>query len=187
MVKLLLVGDSEIDTFETSRRYLETTYDLQISTNSKSGRNLRTIMMAIQDSYIDQQIVWVFGLTCFLWKMESLVEEGNHINLITENTEVDLNEIPYLMTDVVNFCKARNPDVLVYLILPSIKDMYLFNRSRLIKFGKLELQEAMDRHPLFRRVAMIRQTRSVWSRMKEIKERRYFWENKNYLMANHAF
>lgn len=169
---------------ELEKRYLATfTLDVVPGRSIiESNQALRQIF----ERHID--VVIVLGLTCYFWHKVPMVCSP-HVKLVTNNPNVRLESVAQFMQEAYHFCSMVNPRGKMYLVLPSVKNIYDFNVSIINKkysSQATQLLSDMDKDFRFARTHLVSTARRIYSDQQLLHSEEYSWSGKNILMIHHA-
>ncbi|KAB7499512.1 hypothetical protein Anas_12599 [Armadillidium nasatum] len=133
MVHILVIGDSEVIAFRRAAEELERRYLAAFTFDAVPGRSIIDGMQALRQIFArHMDIVLVLGLTCYSWHKVPMVCSP-HVKLVTNNPNARLESVAQFMQEAHHFCSMVNPRVKMFLVLPSVKNIYNFNVSIISK------------------------------------------------------
>ncbi|RXG61273.1 hypothetical protein Avbf_16185, partial [Armadillidium vulgare] len=167
-MKILVVGDSEAAAF-------------------KGAGHILNVEFGLESAYTpDIPVVLLLGLTCFSWTLQPLFRSTSIVNLVAVRSEADYTVIPAFMNEVIQHCTSLNENCRIYLVIPSIKDMYRYNLRRLERNDLGEYVPVLDKDGRFNKGMLNEAVRWVYKQQCELKKDGYCWREKRFLMMNHA-
>ncbi|RXG60391.1 hypothetical protein Avbf_18381 [Armadillidium vulgare] len=186
-MKILVVGDSEAAAFKGAAHILNVEFGLEVICCAEGGRSIVDSLIAVKSAYTpDIPVVLLLGLTCFSWTLQPLFRSTSIVNLVAVRSEADYTVIPAFMNEVIQHCTSLNENCRVYLVIPSIKDMYRYNLRRLERNDLREYIPVLDKDGRFNKGMLNEAVRWVYKQQCELKKDGYCWREKRFLMMNHA-
>ncbi|KAL7640048.1 UNVERIFIED_CONTAM: hypothetical protein RMT77_009462 [Armadillidium vulgare] len=189
MIHILVIGDSEVVAFRRATEELERRYLATFTFDAVPGRSIIDSNQALRqifERHID--VVFVLGLTCYFWHKVPMICSP-HVKLVTNNPNVRLESVSQFMQEAYHFCSMVNPWVKMYLVLPSVKNIYNFNVSIINKKYSSQAKQLlsdMDKDFRFARTHLVSTARRIYSDQQLLHSEEYSWSGKNILMIHHA-
>ena len=132
---VLIVGYSEAIGFEDIVHRIKNQFLINLEIEGKRGTSLINVQPLIKGKMSElTDIVIITGLTCMSWKKVPFKDDDpNSPYLITFDETYNNHDVVSCMEDLVGECIQKNSDVKVYLLIPTVKDIFKFNRKLLTK------------------------------------------------------
>lgn len=187
---ILLLGDSEVAPIRGLKDELEELYDVRISWEYRPGRGIidgAPMVTHTLRNNKDIDIIFLFGLTCFIWRKQVVTLSGTKYDMITINPGTNFTIFPAFMDSIHKMASIVNPKVKIYLVIPSIKDICTYNANRLIESKAGHLIPELENIREFSRAYLTEQARKVYVDSEGFLSNRLWWANKNTLAAHVVF
>ncbi|KAL7631710.1 UNVERIFIED_CONTAM: hypothetical protein RMT77_017986 [Armadillidium vulgare] len=190
MQKVLFLGDSEVGILDRMREQLRQCYnvDLYISCNPSAkiltlGQHLTHFQKT--NGPVDQ--IYIFGLTCSIWKKISLTPEDGSPQVITWNSASNLSFVPVQMDAITRVAAKFNPTVRVYLVIPTMKDIASFNEAFLNRQGRSDLIPSLEQQPHLQRAFLNLKAREMFGKTVELQGTNQPWFRKQTFSMKSVF
>ena len=180
-MNILILGDSEAKQFGDAKQRLQNQFLFNIKIDYKRGTSLLDTLPMIHRSMDElTDIVIVTGLTCFSWKKIPFnEEEPNSLFLITHNEDYSNHNVAQYMEELVQACQQKNTDVKVYLLIPTIKDIFKFNKKYLYKQRATHKQKEIERTYKFSLAYLSNKAREIFHQHRDLVHNEEFnWTNR---------
>ncbi|KAL7643821.1 UNVERIFIED_CONTAM: hypothetical protein RMT77_005827 [Armadillidium vulgare] len=153
MTKVLIVGSSETAVFGKVREQLENKYILKIDVETQYGCNLGECYKLIKKIHKKKyDYVFIFALITEGWtKMKAYY--GKITTSVFDPNTLSLRNIPEIMNKISQFCRL-NPACEIYLVIPTLKDLYEFNQRRLERAWGPNSINILENHPVLNPISM---------------------------------
>lgn len=150
-------------------------YENEVEVHCWPDENLATILDNLR-SVVEpcHQVIVVFGLTFEAWNYVPLLENQSEPRIVFPNPNFSLDSVAQSMDEFVLFCKQINPNVKVILTIPTVQDMFVYNKSRVHKHGK-HLLPMLNSSPTFNKEAMAQNSRLVYRKLMKLSHKEYNW------------
>ena len=188
--KILLFGNSELSSLTGIKRELETLNNIDIYLNFRPGRSftqsLYQFSVAIQ-KLPPMDFIFIFGLSCSFWKKCTVTPQHQNLKAITFNDAFDLASIPPIMKKLHKVAIKKSPNVKIFLVLPSIKDIFTFNLHQFAKDNLTRFNSFLYDSPIFNQSYLNTKSRLVYNRSKDLMTSKYWWPGKHTFDIHAAF
>ena len=176
-----MLGTSEVGILTRLRERLQHEYDITLFISCHSGAKLMSLGRDLthflkSNGPVDQ--IYIFGLTCSIWKKISLTSDDQSIQVITWDPFANMSLVPVQMDTINRIATKFNPHVMVYLVIPTMKDIASFNEAFLNRQGRSDLIPSLEQHPHLKRAFLNLKAREMFGKTVELQEPRFTWYNK---------
>jgi hypothetical protein len=190
MQRILFLGDSEVGVLDRMKERLSHSYNVDLIISCNPGAKILTLGQHLTrllktNGPVDQ--IFVFGLTCSIWKKISLTPEDDSLQVITWNSACNLSFIPVQMDAITRVAAKFNPAVRVYLVLPTMKDISTFNEAFLKRQGRSDLIPSLEQHPHLKRAFLNLKAREMFGKTVEIQSNNQHWFKKQIFSMKTVF
>ncbi|KAL7638475.1 UNVERIFIED_CONTAM: hypothetical protein RMT77_011045 [Armadillidium vulgare] len=183
----LVIGDSEVEMFERHHELLREEWNADVRASFRSGRTLLKCEEVLQQWMTeDTRVVLIWALTCMAWEMRPLYSRRPYTRIAEPKLDMDLSVVGPIMTNLVNIAKRVNSNCQVFLVIPTIKDLYTFNQKKIIRKHGMEDRDMLLNHPYLNPYAMRDHSIKVYEQFGKIATNEFSWPHKRFLKANHA-
>ncbi|KAL7632772.1 UNVERIFIED_CONTAM: hypothetical protein RMT77_016896 [Armadillidium vulgare] len=181
MKRLLFIGTSEVATLDRMKEQLQQIYEVELFVSLHPGVNLLTLGRHLatflkSNGPVDQ--IYIFGLTCSIWKKVSLTIDKESVNVLTWDSACNLSFVPIQMNAIVSLAVRSNPAVKVYLVIPTMKDIASFNEAYLKRQGWDDLIPSLEEHPHFQRAFLNKKAQEMFEQTVELQGNNLPWVQK---------
>ena len=179
--RILVIGTSEVRVLENLIEQLQRIYDINLFVLCYPGATLLTIgqhLTRFLKSHGAMDQIYIFGLTCSIWKKMPLNSEEKPIQAITWDPVCNLSYVPIQMDAITRIAARYNPAVRVYLVIPIMKDIATFNDTFLKRKGRSDLIPLLEQHPQFKRDFLNIKAREMFGKTVEIQGNNQPWFQK---------
>jgi len=178
---ILFLGTSEVGMLENMKEQMRQIYNVNLFIACHPGATLLDLGQYLtnflkSNEPLDQ--IYIFALTCSIWKKMSLTTEDQSIKVITWNPTCNLSFVPVQMDAISRIAARRNPAVKVYLVIPTMKDIATFNETFLHRKGRSDLIPLLEQQPQFQRSFLNIKAREVFGKTVELQNTNLTWFKK---------
>src|ERR1044072_4743562 len=126
--RILMLGNSEVGILSRLKERLQREYDIDLFISCQSGAKLMSLGQNLthflkSNGPVDQ--IYIFGLTCSICKKISLTSEDQSIQIITWDPVSNMSPVIVQMNTINRIATKFNPHVMVYFVIPTMKDIAL--------------------------------------------------------------
>ncbi|KAL7632671.1 UNVERIFIED_CONTAM: hypothetical protein RMT77_016996 [Armadillidium vulgare] len=147
---------------------IASSHGVEVEVQSWPDENLTTIINNAKSIVKPHhEVVILFGLTFEAWNYVSFLENQYEPRIVVLNPTFSLDSVAEQLNSFVFFCKSVNPQMKVYVVMPPIQDMFLYNVSRVKKYAPDQVS-FLEKNPTFNRKTMAENSRIVFSKMREL-------------------
>ncbi|RXG60508.1 hypothetical protein Avbf_12849 [Armadillidium vulgare] len=150
-------------------------HGVEVEVQSWPDENLTTIINNAKSVVKPHhEVVVLFGLTFEAWNYISLLEDKYEPRIVVPNPTFSLDSVSEQLESFVHFCKSVNPQMKVFVVMPSVQDVFTYNVSRVKKYAP-DRVSFLENSPTFNRKTMAENSRIVFSKMRELFRSDYSW------------
>ena len=189
--KFLFLGDSEVTTLMAIVPELQRRWNAAIRVQGYPGKDLTALGRHITHELKmghGFDYIFLFGLTCHVWTKVNLFPDGQGPQVISNRPSANLSLLPAFLDATSRVVSKLSPGAVLYLVVPSAKDIYSFNVNYLTKKGLEHLIPDLDTHPLLNRSYLATKARAIQLDMESrLINPNIWWKNKHIISMNDVF
>ncbi|KAL7630354.1 UNVERIFIED_CONTAM: hypothetical protein RMT77_019496 [Armadillidium vulgare] len=187
-INLLVVGGSEVRMFVEGRKLLREEYGVNVCVEYQNGCTLDACLEQIRlQMKPTTHLIIIWALTPYGWRRTPICTQGEReITIFHPDIYFSLQPIPGLMNQIMKHVLSVNPNCLVYLAIPSIKDLYTFNQTRIVRAWGDQFRHFLRDHADYNPEKMRKHSVSIYNQFTTLWQDQYRWEGKNLLYCNSA-
>lgn len=188
MIHLLCVGASEVKIFRDGRKWLSEEYGIDVFTEFRSGARIDECLPLLRRGMVPRiDIVLIWALTPLAWKRMTIYTKGRRdLTVFCPNQNTSISEIPALMNLLYREMYDQNPNCIMYMVLPAIKDFYTFNQTRIVKAWGPKYKDFLKNHPLLNASRMRQHSIKTFRLFTTLLNAEYVWIDKHVIQAEHT-
>src|SRR5678815_2988571 len=188
MRTLLAVGASELELLRREKKLLRDQFNLHVRVDYGSGRTIHDCPPYIETLMKpDVDFILIWALTPLAWQKKSISNGDKSTTVFEPVVNFTVEGVPNIMDQITKYAKKKNPRVKVYLMIPPVKDMYVFNQKRITKaWGPAFADHLKDDDSMSPRLMREHSIRSL-IRFEDLAYFRYKWTDKTTLRGSEVF
>ncbi|KAL7631850.1 UNVERIFIED_CONTAM: hypothetical protein RMT77_017837 [Armadillidium vulgare] len=178
---ILFLETSEVGMLESVKEQMRQMHNINLFISCHPGATLLDLGQYLtnflkSNGPLDQ--IYIFALTCSIWKKMFLTTEDKYIEVITWNPTCNLSYVPVQMDAISRIAACRNHAVKIYLVIPTMKDIATFNETFLRRKGRSDLIPLLEQPPQFQRSFLNIKAREVFGKTVELQNTNLTWFKK---------
>src|ERR1700755_1905640 len=95
--------------------------------------------------------------------------------------------VPVQMDTINRIATKFNPNVMVYLVIPTMKNIASFNEAFLNRQGRGDLIPSLEQHPHLQRAFLNLKAREMFGKTVELQDNKFTWFNKKIFAMKMVF
>ncbi|KAL7634369.1 UNVERIFIED_CONTAM: hypothetical protein RMT77_014746 [Armadillidium vulgare] len=187
-INLLVVGSSEVRMFVEGRELLKRKYGVDVRVEYQKGCTLDYCFGQIKRQMKPTtHLIIIWALTPYGWRRTSIQTKGKQeITIFRPAIYFSLRDIPRLMNQIMRYVYEVNPQCIVYLAIPAIKDGYTFNQTRIVRAWGENYRDFLKDHAEYNPKQMRKHSVYIYDQFASLYQDKYYWEGKHLIYGNSA-
>ncbi|KAL7642397.1 UNVERIFIED_CONTAM: hypothetical protein RMT77_006958 [Armadillidium vulgare] len=187
-IHMLVVGSSEAGIFRTGHTFLKDEYNIAVYVVNQAECTLEQslgLLKRAMKPHFDIILVW--ALTPLAWLRTPINTRGRReMTVFRPNPFFFTNTIPGIMAQITTHAFSINNQCRVYLVIPAIKDMYMFNQTRLVREWGPAYRDFLTNDDRLNPIVMNKHSCHVYEQFKSLGQDQFHWPGKLLMYRNFA-